>query len=47
LIVSPNAGALDASSLLHVRAQLPRCGIDDLELFLDADGEGVFHGRLS
>ena len=27
-----------------VRAQLPGRGIDDLEFFLDADGEGVVHG---
>ena len=26
-----------------VRAQLPGLGIDDLELFLDADGEAVCH----
>ena len=26
--------------LLHVRAQLPRLRIDDLELLLDAEGEG-------
>ena len=30
--------------LLHVRAKLPGLGIDDLELFLDADGERVLHG---
>src|SRR5207245_9028412 len=29
--------------LLHVRAQLPRRGIDDLQLLLDADREGVLH----
>src|SRR5947208_15716392 len=27
-----------------VRPELPRGGIDDLELLLDADGEGVLHG---
>ena len=27
----------------HVRPQLPGLGIDDLELFLDADGEAVRH----
>jgi hypothetical protein len=30
--------------LLHVRAELPALGIDDLEFFLDADGERVLHG---
>ena len=30
----------------HVRAQLPGLGVHDLELFLDADGEGVRHQRI-
>jgi hypothetical protein len=29
-----------------VRAQLPGLGIDDLELFLHADGEPVGHGGM-
>src|SRR4029079_7840287 len=32
--------------LRHVRAQLPRRRIDDLELLLDADGEGVRHQAM-
>src|SRR5204863_9790367 len=30
----------------HVRAQLPRLRIDNLELLLNADGEGVRHHRI-
>ena len=32
--------------LADVRAQLPRGGVDDLELFLDADGEPVGHRHV-
>ena len=36
-------GRARREQLGDVRAQLPGGGIDDLEFFLDADGEGVSH----
>ena len=44
-LIAEAPGALDVEQLGDVRAQLPRVGIDDLEFFLDADGERVLHAR--
>ena len=41
---APGSAGL-GEQLADVRSQLPGDGIDDLELFFDADGEHVGHGR--
>jgi hypothetical protein len=42
-VVAEHGGAR-GQQLGDVRTQLPGVGIDDLEFFLDADGERVVHG---